>query len=186
MAMCNEAKLIVELHFKNNSRLVLNTSAEADRPLGTEPFRPEHISSGCSLFAEIYQSYFNDPWGKEDDWVRFMPVFNQHEENAYSEIEKITDLTEVKEILIKEIFCWESGDRWTKNFVINKSNCPHINGTRTNTKRNINVKRNMPNGLTSIGKDAFYGCNNFAMNVQKDSYAHQYAQKHGIAYTLVD
>ena len=115
-----------------------------------------------------------------------MPVFNQHEENAHSEIEKITDLTEVKEILIKETFVWESGDRRTKTFVINKSNCPHINGAHTNTKRKINVKRNMPNGLTSIGKDAFYGCNNFAMNVQKDSYAHQYAQKYGIAYTLVD
>lgn len=186
MAMCNDAKLIVEIHFKNNSRLVLYTSTEADRPLGTDPFRPENISSGCSLFAEIYQSYVNDPCGKEDDWVRYMPVFNQHEENAYPKIEKITDLTEVKEIIIKETFIWESGDKWTKCFVINKSNCPHIIAARTNAKRNHTLKRNMPSGLTSIGKDAFYGCCNFAMIVHKDTYAHQYAQKHGIAYAVVD
>lgn len=186
MSFCNDAKLTVEIYFKNNRKLAVNTEFEADRPLDTESFKIENISSGCTLFTEIYKAY-GYYYDHDEKWDSFGGgLYNQYEEHANLEVEKIKDFTQVKEIVIKERFCWEWDECWTKTIIINSNNCPHIKHASANTKRKGNMKRNMPIGLTSIGKDAFRGCIHFVMNVHADSSAHQYAKKYGIAHNLVD
>lgn len=187
MSLLNYTELNVTIEFKNKRKLIVHTSFEADRPLDEARFHSENISSGPSLFIEIYKAYncyFDVAY---DKWDSFGDIYDQHEELAKAELERITDLAGVKEITIKEKFCWEWDECWTKVITINSVNCPHIIDDPIEAKsESLPLKYNMPVSLTSIGRDAFRGCNNFVMNVQTDTYAHQYAQKYGLAHNIVD
>ena len=44
----------------------------------------------------------------------------------------------------------------------------------------------IPKNVTSIGYDAFYGCDNLTIKCNKDSHAHQYAIDNDIAYELIE
>ncbi len=44
----------------------------------------------------------------------------------------------------------------------------------------------IPESVTEIGEDAFYGCDSLTLIVEKDSYAAQYAKENDIPYTYPD
>ena len=44
----------------------------------------------------------------------------------------------------------------------------------------------LPDSVTSIGDQAFWGCDNLTMTVQRDSYAARYAKDNNLNYTYPD
>lgn len=194
MSMYNNADVTIEVKFKNNAviKTKMHVSGNKMWPMGENSDSPvsptiKETNSGDMLLEHIYKSYFpRSPvrWSEDKDlW------FDSKDSRfkGYESILSIKDFHGVKEIIIKERFEWDEGGSTTEEYIINSQNCPFINAEPLRPESELqNKKPTLPSSITSIGKNAFLGCNNLSIFVEENSPAHLCLKKHGMPYCVIN
>ena len=143
------------------------------------------------LLQYIYKSYFPySParWLEDEDvWFESDDYHLSGYQKGYEKILSIEDFCAVKEITIKERFQWEEGGSTTEQLLINSENCPFIDTSPIFSKSEfLGKKPTLPSSITSIGKNAFIGCNNLNIFVEENTPAHLCLEKHGMPHYVIN
>lgn len=150
-------QLTVKVSLKNNKKFETWFECEGRNcvpvlnNLGKNAFKT--IKNGAELIALI-----NGEWGygAEENW----------EENGQSQIERITDFSLAKEIVLKEKL--EMDDYTMKEAVIlNEETNEYFRGVATQSPQSTRI--NFPKSVQSVGKHAFDNCPNLELVLSDDS-----------------
>ena len=139
------------------------------------------INSGKQLLSFIQCMY---------DWSEFEEFNNEYPYNTdvwidhRAAIESISDFSQVQKIVFTEKVTYEDCESYYEEYVLDPSTNKYI--TSNPLVIDPNITANIPLSVRSIGSKAFENCPRFFMNVYENSYAHDYALKHGLFFNLVE
>lgn len=200
MSAFNDAFITIVIKLKNNAiiRTKMQVGGNKILPMGQDPTLPvsptiEEIHSGDMLLQHIYKSYFpySDYHWSEDNNVEFGSRSKDYRlngyRNDYEKILSVKDFRAVKEITLKERFDWDGCGIMTQKLLINSTNCPFIDTRPIFFKGELQSKKpTLPNSITSIGEDAFLGCDNLIIFVEENTPAYQCLTKYGMPHYVIN
>lgn len=197
MPMCNGADIHIEIVLKNNAVIKTKMCIGGNNigPMGVnsdDPVSPklDEICSGDILLQHLYRSYFPS---SPTHWLEDENVYFDSEDydlngyqKGYERILLIKDFSLVKSITLKERFEWDDGNVTTQQVNINGENCPFINDQPVFTDAELQTKKStLPKSITSIGKNAFLGCNELNIFVEENTPAHICLKKHRTPHFVI-
>ena len=194
MSSWNSSKIIIEINLKNNAKVDIKMWIGGNMaPMGENSDLPtspavEEINSGDTLLQYIIKSYLPDFEGHWSEYDHFGFELDDNGLNGCEKILKIKDFNLVNEIIIKERFEyeWEGMKTTVRNFVIDDKNCPFIHRRPVFCDSELKQKKpTFPPNISSVGKNAFLGCDNLDIFVEKNTPTHMCMKKEGIPHYVI-
>ena len=182
----------IQFVFKNRARIQANIDAYVDEwwdpmSMGLSDSEIKTISSGAKLLKALYAGCF--PHAETEDFTADddFRVFDADYKPFTDQIRAIRDFSGIDRIVIKSRYeNFEEGFNFTNTTTLHSENCPFISPKVLYTAEELARKRiNLPQSLTSIGKDAFSGCDLLVLNVLEGSAAQRQLEKNGVPHNVI-
>lgn len=182
----------VQFVFKNRARIQANIDAYVDEwwdpmSMGLSDSEIKTISSGAKLLKALYAGCF--PHAETEDFTADddFRVFDADYKPFTDKILAMQDFSGIERIVIKSRYeYFEEGINFSDTTILHSGNCPFISAETLYTTEELSKKQiSLPQSLTSIGKNAFSGCDQLVLNVLEGSAAQRQLEKNGFPHNVI-